>query len=132
MPATHALSSPNVCQEVAKLFLIRYSTLQSNIKVIPKVTLSSPSLWACFHPLSLVLVAFAKYEILLNLNTKCWNSAFNAQGSRVIIVVVVQVGATKIYVAVVEALRRKERQDGTQFTTKIGGKTSFGPNYLVL
>jgi hypothetical protein len=28
---------------------------------------------------------------------KCWNSAFNAQGSRVIIVVV-QVGAVKIYV----------------------------------
>jgi hypothetical protein len=28
---------------------------------------------------------------------KCWNSTFNAQGSRVIIVVV-QVGAAKIYV----------------------------------
>jgi hypothetical protein len=29
----------------------------------------------------------------------------------------------KIYVAVVEALRKKERQDDeTQFTTKIGGK----------
>jgi hypothetical protein len=31
---------------------------------------------------------------------KCWNSAFNAQGSRVIIVVV-QVGAVKIYVSAV-------------------------------
>ncbi len=70
-------------------------------------------------------------EILLNLSTKCWNSAFNAQGSRVIMVVV-QVGAMKIYVAAVEALRKNERQDETQFTTKIGGKTSFGPNYLVL
>jgi hypothetical protein len=50
---------------------------------------------------------------------KCWNSAFNAQRSRVIIVVL-QLGAVKIYV--VEALRRKERQDETQFTTKIGGK----------
>jgi len=29
---------------------------------------------------------------------KCWNSAFNAQGSRVVIVVV-QVGAVKKYVA---------------------------------
>jgi hypothetical protein len=28
----------------------------------------------------------------------------------------------KIYVAAVEALRKKERQDETQFTTKIGGK----------
>jgi hypothetical protein len=46
--------------------------------------------------------------------------------------VVVQVGAMKIYVAAVEALRKNERQDETQFTTKIGGKTSFGPNYLVL
>jgi hypothetical protein len=41
------------------------------------------------------------------------NSAFNAQGSRVIIVVV-QVGAVKVYVAAVEALREKERQDETQ------------------
>jgi hypothetical protein len=41
-------------------------------------------------------------------------------------VVVVQVRAVKIYVAAVEALRKKERQDETEFTTKIGGKTSFG------
>jgi len=34
--------------------------------------------------------------------------AFNAQGSRVIIVVVVE-GAVKIYVAAVEALMKKER-----------------------
>jgi len=58
---------------------------------------------------------------------KCWNSAFNAQGSKVIIVVV-QVGGVKIYVAAVEALKKKETQDETQFTTKIGGKTSLGPN----
>ncbi len=32
----------------------------------------------------------------------------------------VLVGAMKIYVAAVEALRKKERQDETQFTTKIG------------
>jgi len=62
---------------------------------------------------------------------KCWNSAFNAQGSRVIIVVV-QVGAVKIYVTAVEALRKKERGDETQFTTKIGEKTSLGPSYVVL
>jgi hypothetical protein len=52
---------------------------------------------------------------------KYWNSAFSAQGSRVIIVVV-QLGAVKIYLAVVQALREKETQDETQFTTKIGGK----------
>ncbi len=37
-------------------------------------------------------------EHILNLSMKCWNSAFHAQGLRVIIVVV-QVGAVKIYVA---------------------------------
>jgi hypothetical protein len=37
--------------------------------------------------------------------------------------VVVQVGAVKIYVAAVKALREQERGDETQFTTKIGGKT---------
>ncbi len=33
----------------------------------------------------------------------------------------------KIYVAVVEALRKKERQDETQFTIKIGGKLVWDP-----
>jgi hypothetical protein len=75
-------------------------------------------------------------EILLNLSMRCWNSAFNAQGSRIIIVVV-QVGAEKIYVAAVEAhtkkrLGQKERQDETQFITKVGLKTSSGPSYFVL
>jgi hypothetical protein len=37
---------------------------------------------------------------------KCQNLAFNAQGSRVIIVVL-QVGAMKIYVAALEALKKK-------------------------
>jgi hypothetical protein len=37
----------------------------------------------------------------------------------------------KIYVTIVKALRKKERQDETQFTTKIGEKTSLGPNYFV-
>jgi hypothetical protein len=43
---------------------------------------------------------------------KCCNSAFNAQGLRLILVVV-QLGAVKIYVAAVEATK-KERQDETQ------------------
>jgi len=63
---------------------------------------------------------------------KCWNSAFNAQGSRVIIVVL-QVGGVKRYVTAVEALKKKERGDETQFTTKISGKTNLGSqSYLVL
>jgi hypothetical protein len=36
----------------------------------------------------------------------------------------------KTYVVVVEASREKERWDETQFTTKIGGKTSLVPNYF--
>jgi hypothetical protein len=40
------------------------------------------------------------------------------------------VGAAKINVAAVEALRKMERQDETQFTTKIGGKTSLGPSVV--
>jgi hypothetical protein len=43
---------------------------------------------------------------MLKLST---NSAFNAQGSKGIIVAV-QVGAVKIYVAAIEPLRKKERQ----------------------
>ncbi len=39
----------------------------------------------------------------------------------------------KIYIAAaVEALQKRERQDKSQFTTKIGGKTSLGPSYFVL
>jgi hypothetical protein len=53
-------------------------------------------------------------EILWNLSMKVWySSAFNAQGSRVFILVV-QVGAVKIYVAAVETLRKNERGDETQ------------------
>jgi hypothetical protein len=31
-----------------------------------------------------------------------------------------------------QALNKKETQDQTQFTTKIGGKTSLGPSYYLL
>jgi NADH:ubiquinone oxidoreductase subunit 6 (subunit J) len=61
---------------------------------------------------------------------KCSNWAFNAHVLGVIIVVV-QVGAVIITVAAVEALREKERGDETQFTTKIGGKTSLDPRYFI-
>jgi hypothetical protein len=35
-----------------------------------------------------------------------------------------------MHAAAVEAVRKKERQDETQFTTQIGGKTSLGPSYF--
>jgi len=44
-----------------------------------------------------------------------------------LIIVIVQVGAVKIYVAAVEALRKKERQDESQSNTKIDGFLSFSP-----
>jgi len=48
--------------------------------------------------------------ILLNLSMKCWNSAFNnAQGSRVIIVINVEVGAMKIYVVALRMALRKKK-----------------------
>jgi len=100
------------------------------IKVIRKVILSFNPCPLCFHPLSLFQWYPQSKEILLNLGMKCWNSAFNAQDFRVI-VVVVRVGAVKIYVAAVEALMKNEGGDETQFTTKVGGKTSLGPRYFV-
>jgi hypothetical protein len=48
---------------------------------------------------------------------KCWKSAFNSEGSRLIIIAL-QVGAVKVYAATVEALKKKERQGETEFTTK--------------
>jgi hypothetical protein len=38
----------------------------------------------------------------------------------------------KIYVVIVDSLRKKETGDETQITTKIGRKISLGPSYLVL
>jgi hypothetical protein len=100
-------------------------SLDFNPKTI-ELSLKSPCLHPVFGPPFPPPPLFQWYpqskEILLNLNMECWNSAFNAQGSGVL-TVVVQVGAVKLYVAAVKALRKKERQDETQFTTKIGWKT---------
>jgi hypothetical protein len=49
-----------------------------------------------------------------------------------VITVLIQVGTVKIYLAAMEAIKKKGRYDETQFTTKIGGKTSLGRSYLVL
>jgi hypothetical protein len=42
--------------------------------------------------------------------------------------IVIQLGAVKIYVAALAAFRKKERQDETQFITKIDGFLSFIPH----
>jgi hypothetical protein len=62
---------------------------------------------------------------------KCWISSCNAQGLRVIIVDV-QVGAKKKYVAAVQALRKKERQDETQFIMKIDHFLSFILSWMLM
>ncbi len=92
-------------------------------RVIIEISANSPCLWASFHPLTPLLVTVnqgsfikSQYE-MLKLSRKCWIPAFNAQGSREIIVAV-QVGAVKIYVAAVEALAKKERQGETQEPSK--------------
>jgi hypothetical protein len=41
----------------------------------------------------------------------------------ILMIVLVQLGAVKIYATAVEALRKKERQDETQFTTNIDDST---------
>jgi hypothetical protein len=43
-----------------------------------------------------------------------------------------KVWAVKIYVAAVEAPKKNKRGDETQFTTKIGGKTSLDLSYFLL
>jgi hypothetical protein len=82
---------------------------------------------SCFHPV--FEPPFTHYplfqwypqsnEILSNLSMKCWNSGFHAKGWIVIIVVV--------HVAAVEPLKKKERQDENQFTTKIALYYEFVP-----
>jgi hypothetical protein len=49
---------------------------------------------------------------------KCWNSTFNTQGSKGVIVTV-HVRVVKIYVVIVEAFKKKERQGETQKTIKL-------------
>ncbi len=61
-------------------------------KVIHKIIVSFTPYSLCFHPPRPPYPLFEYYlqskEILLNLSMRWWNSAFNAHGLRVIIVVV--------------------------------------------
>ncbi len=53
------------------------------------------------------------------------------KGTRLIIIDI-RVGVVKIYVTAVEALREKERDYETQFSTKIDGSLSFTPPLMLL
>jgi hypothetical protein len=88
-----------------------------------------------FTPYRLYLWYLQSKEILLNLSMNHWNSAFNAQGLR-IIVLIVQIRALKICIAGGRSGGDQEKgKTGWKLgllTTKIGGKTSLGPNYFAL
>jgi hypothetical protein len=105
-----------------------YDQCNHEKKGIPKVTLS---LGLFSPPYPLFQWYLQSEDILLNLKMKCWNSAFNAQGSRLIIVVV-HVGAVKIYVAAtVEALRKKERTGWSSVYHQYWRETSLSPIYYI-
>jgi hypothetical protein len=63
---------------------------------------------------------------------KCRKSAFNAQGSRLIIAALHVGAAVKIYAATVEALKKKERQGETQFTTKTEVPPPLNANVFII
>jgi hypothetical protein len=69
--------------------ILRKKILNLQKYSICTITPSSPCLWAPpFTPYSLFQWYPQSNHILLNLSMKCWYSAFNARGSRLIIVVV--------------------------------------------
>ncbi len=74
----------------------------------------------------------SQYE-MLKLSTKRWIPAFNAQGSRGIIVAV-QVGAVKIYVTAVEVVRTKKkgRHGETHEPSKLMVFLSFNPGWMLM
>jgi hypothetical protein len=66
---------------------------------------------------------------------KCENSAFNAQGSRLIVVVLLHAGAVKIFVGSSSSGGAQEKgKEGMKLSLqpKLVGKTSLGPSYFVL
>ncbi len=101
--------SQSTIQDVLKsLSVLSINDLESN-RDICKFTLSSPCLWASFHPLTPLLVVLVKNGNFIK---------SHAQGSRRIIVAV-QVGAVKIYVEAMEALTKKETEGETQERSRL-------------
>jgi hypothetical protein len=92
----------------SSLWWVRVWTIQLKFwlgRVEPKLNL----VWLSGLEPKLDFIIFVIFFILFKCVTR----------SSRLIIVVVQVGAVKIYVTTVEALRKKERQDETQFSTKI-------------
>jgi hypothetical protein len=103
---------------------LKFEYCRSTTKLSLKSPSLSPPILSAFTPYPLFEWYPQSNEILLNFSMKCCNSAFTAQ-SLTLIIVLLQVGAVK-------ALRKNERGDETQFTTKIGGKTNLGSIYVVV
>jgi hypothetical protein len=68
---------------------------------------------------------------LIAAEVEFWNSAFNAQGSRVIMILV-QVGAVKIYVAAAEQWRRWGKRKDRMKLNLSPKLVSLGPSYFIL
>ncbi len=85
--------------------LIEFEKRIGGNRDIRQFTRSLPCLWACFHRLSTLSVVSAKSKEILLKTQHLMHKVLRLT----ITIVVVQVGAVKIYVAAVEALRKKER-----------------------
>jgi hypothetical protein len=77
-----------------------------HVSVDTKLFVKSPYLLASFQPPNPSFKGIHKVRKFY-LGMKCWKSAFNAQGSRLIIVAL-QVGAMKIYATIVQALKKRK------------------------
>jgi hypothetical protein len=82
------------------VILVNFSGKWMNCVDVVELFVKSPYLQFFFRPPFTPYSMFQWYlqsnEILLNLKMKCWNLAFNAQGSRII--VIIQVRVEKTYV----------------------------------
>jgi hypothetical protein len=108
-----------------------YPVIWWNIRVIGKVTLSSPCLWACFQsvsPLSLVSAKqgnFIKsqYEMLkLSIYCTRFQTNYSSCTGR----------SSENICRSSGGAQEKEKTDETQFTAKIAGKTTLGVSYFAL
>jgi len=104
------LSRKKICQHFAPVNIVLKCQKLQLIFLLQIVELSVKS--PCLHP-------------VFGPSPQWYSKSKEILSKSLLIIVVVQVGAVKIYVAAVEVLRKKERQDETQFTTKIGGKNYF-------
>jgi len=100
--------------------IAKFSWLERNanfytIKFSIKSPCLHPTFGSPFTPKPLFQWYPQSNEIILNLGMKCWNSAINAQGSRIIIMAV-KVGAVKGFQ---EKGKKGWKQDETQLATKI-------------